>query len=308
MGKAKCGWLVGALLAASTPVSAATVCVNPAGGLCQTTIQAGVNAAGPGDLVKVAAGTYFETITVPGGNQPPEIVSTGYQLAPLSPVAQVGMILGQVVAADAGTPQYVKRRVRVRTQNTKAFNHAMLARDSIQLNGNNIHTDSFDSLYPDKSDFSVYGTFGVYTPSKAGDHGDIATNSSLEDSLDEANEEVRAKEVELTKAQADLEAWEIEHQRKRTRAEAEREKTHNALEKARAQADQTLADKRAEVENAARRVKDAEVDFEQLERSIKGPLFTLPEATRVIPGHGGETTIGEEREENPFMGRAARVR
>jgi len=104
---------------------------------------------------------------------------------------------------------------------------------------------------------------------KQGDPLIAFDRSSLEDSLDEANEEVRAKEVELTKAQADLEAWEIEHQRKRTRAEVEREKTHNALEKARAQADQTLADKRAEVENAARRVKDAEVDFEQLEQLYK---------------------------------------
>jgi hydroxyacylglutathione hydrolase len=36
-------------------------------------------------------------------------------------------------------------------------------------------------------------------------------------------------------------------------------------------------------------------------RSIHEKLLVLPEATRVIPGHGGETTIGEEREENPFL-------
>jgi hydroxyacylglutathione hydrolase len=36
-------------------------------------------------------------------------------------------------------------------------------------------------------------------------------------------------------------------------------------------------------------------------RSIHEKLLVLPEATRVIPGHGGETTIGEEREGNTFL-------
>jgi glyoxylase-like metal-dependent hydrolase (beta-lactamase superfamily II) len=41
--------------------------------------------------------------------------------------------------------------------------------------------------------------------------------------------------------------------------------------------------------------------FEQLERSIREVLYTLPDHTRVIPGHGEETTIGMERESNPFV-------
>lgn len=35
--------------------------------------------------------------------------------------------------------------------------------------------------------------------------------------------------------------------------------------------------------------------------SIRGKLYTLDEATRVLPGHGPETTIREERDENPFV-------
>jgi glyoxylase-like metal-dependent hydrolase (beta-lactamase superfamily II) len=27
----------------------------------------------------------------------------------------------------------------------------------------------------------------------------------------------------------------------------------------------------------------------------------LPDATRVLPGHGPETTIGEEKQSNPFL-------
>jgi hydroxyacylglutathione hydrolase len=36
-------------------------------------------------------------------------------------------------------------------------------------------------------------------------------------------------------------------------------------------------------------------------RSIKERLLTLPDETIVIPGHGGPTTIGEERRWNPFL-------
>lgn len=42
-------------------------------------------------------------------------------------------------------------------------------------------------------------------------------------------------------------------------------------------------------------------DFEAIQRSIRGRLFTLPEDAIVIPGHGPETTIGEERVKNPHM-------
>lgn len=36
-------------------------------------------------------------------------------------------------------------------------------------------------------------------------------------------------------------------------------------------------------------------------RSIEGKLLHLPESTLVVPGHGTETTIGEERDQNPFL-------
>lgn len=35
--------------------------------------------------------------------------------------------------------------------------------------------------------------------------------------------------------------------------------------------------------------------------SIRGTLLALPDATVVIPGHGPETTIGQERAGNPFL-------
>jgi hydroxyacylglutathione hydrolase len=41
--------------------------------------------------------------------------------------------------------------------------------------------------------------------------------------------------------------------------------------------------------------------FAALVQSILQKLFVLPDDTRVIPGHGEETTIGEERQFNPYL-------
>jgi hydroxyacylglutathione hydrolase len=38
-------------------------------------------------------------------------------------------------------------------------------------------------------------------------------------------------------------------------------------------------------------------------QSIEERLLTLPDETRVIPGHGPATTIGQERDSNPFLTR-----
>jgi hydroxyacylglutathione hydrolase len=41
--------------------------------------------------------------------------------------------------------------------------------------------------------------------------------------------------------------------------------------------------------------------WEQLEHSIKTQIFTLPDETRLLSGHGSETTVGEEKRSNPFV-------
>ena len=44
-------------------------------------------------------------------------------------------------------------------------------------------------------------------------------------------------------------------------------------------------------------------DSALIARSLKGKLMTLPDDAVVIPGHGANTTIGEERRLNPFLAR-----
>jgi glyoxylase-like metal-dependent hydrolase (beta-lactamase superfamily II) len=42
-------------------------------------------------------------------------------------------------------------------------------------------------------------------------------------------------------------------------------------------------------------------DFEELAASIREKLYTLPDSTIVLPGHGPPTTTGEEKRINPFV-------
>jgi hydroxyacylglutathione hydrolase len=43
-------------------------------------------------------------------------------------------------------------------------------------------------------------------------------------------------------------------------------------------------------------------DYNALVKSIEEKLFSLPDLTQVFPGHGVRTTIGHEKQCNPFMG------
>lgn len=42
-------------------------------------------------------------------------------------------------------------------------------------------------------------------------------------------------------------------------------------------------------------------NYEMILKSIKDKLFILPDETKVFPGHGPETTIGKEKNSNPFF-------
>lgn len=76
---------------------------------------------------------------------------------------------------------YTSRRVRVDTRRQTSIHMAMVAKGKIDLSGNNIKTDSFDSSDPN------YSTAGQYDPAKVKSNGDVATNSGLTNSLEIGN-------------------------------------------------------------------------------------------------------------------------
>ena len=43
-------------------------------------------------------------------------------------------------------------------------------------------------------------------------------------------------------------------------------------------------------------------DWETLVKSIHTQIFSLPDNTRLLSGHGPETTVGQEKNANPFVG------
>ena len=46
---------------------------------------------------------------------------------------------------------------------------------------------------------------------------------------------------------------------------------------------------------------DSEVPLRDVLRSIKEKVMVLPDDTKVYPGHGEGTSVGYERENNPFL-------
>jgi len=75
----------------------------------------------------------------------------------------------------------IARTVRVVAVKDGLFMRSMVAKGQIDMSGNNVKTDSFDSADPNAS------TRGQYDPAKAKDHGDVATNSGLLNSLSVGN-------------------------------------------------------------------------------------------------------------------------
>jgi glyoxylase-like metal-dependent hydrolase (beta-lactamase superfamily II) len=45
-------------------------------------------------------------------------------------------------------------------------------------------------------------------------------------------------------------------------------------------------------------------NWDQLVKSIQTQVFSMPDDTRLLSGHGPDTTVGEEKRSNPFVGRA----
>jgi hypothetical protein len=107
----------------------------------------------------------------------PVIVSRSYVQEPIQ-VAHLGAI--------GVTPQQsvVSRAVMATTSKANLFIAAVVAKQSIDLNGNNVTINSFDSGFPGvMSDYN-----GLYNPSfYVGSHGDVAVNQNIANSLNVGN-------------------------------------------------------------------------------------------------------------------------
>jgi Tfp pilus assembly protein PilX len=81
---------------------------------------------------------------------PPTIYSTGYAALPIKSTR-------------------IGRAIEVKTTNAPLYSAAIVARYNINMNGNNVTTDSYDSRSP------IYSENGLYKPSMIRSNGDIAS-------------------------------------------------------------------------------------------------------------------------------------
>jgi hypothetical protein len=116
---------------------------------------------------------YVVTIST---NDPPTISSQGFVPVPVNPTVAMGF-LATVGLDGNGATRFNGRNVRVTTKKDGLWMHAMVAKSTINLNGNNIATDSFDSGDPN------YSTGGQYDSTKHKANGDVATDSTIINSL-----------------------------------------------------------------------------------------------------------------------------
>ncbi|PYK65785.1 MAG: hypothetical protein DME21_00160 [Verrucomicrobia bacterium] len=94
-----------------------------------------------------------------------------------------GMLLGAAGTADA-SPSFANRTIQVTVTNTPLLG-GPTSLGFINMNGNNVNVDSFDSMDP------KYSTNGLYDASKANDHGDLATVSGLTNVFNVGNANIK---------------------------------------------------------------------------------------------------------------------
>ncbi len=123
------------------------------------------------------------------GPDQPTIESIGYAPTPANVASYYsspwGMILGGLVPQFSPERASAKRKVRVLAKRQTPVQFAMLAKGQIDLHGNNVATDSFNSTN------SNYSTNGRYDKAKSRDHGDIATNAGIVDGVNAGNANVK---------------------------------------------------------------------------------------------------------------------
>src|SRR2546421_1466617 len=117
----------------------------------------------------------------------PVVESRGYVNAPVMASSSPATLLAAAGVPSSSGAAYLGRGVRVTCGQSALFSKGMVAKGEIDLKGNNIQTDSFDSSDPN------YSTNGRYDASKNKDHGDIATDSGLTNSVSIGNATVMGR-------------------------------------------------------------------------------------------------------------------
>jgi len=111
----------------------------------------------------------------------PVIESRGFVSVPTLTASASHPFLASGAGSPAATTNYLGRGVRCSTRQEFLFTKAMVAKGNINLSGNNVRTDSFDSGNTN------YSTNGRWDSSKARAKGDVATDGVVTNTLSIGN-------------------------------------------------------------------------------------------------------------------------
>src|ERR1041385_3550797 len=126
-------------------------------------------------------GYYTVNLTISALATGPTITSQGFTQIYM---AGLGMPIFAAVGADPAA-QFASRKVQVTTKLDALLAVTMAAKRNINLSGNNVGTDSFDSVDPN------YSTGGLYDPAKRKAHGDVVTDSTIINDFNLGNADIR---------------------------------------------------------------------------------------------------------------------
>jgi hypothetical protein len=115
----------------------------------------------------------------------PIIVCTGYVALPAAASKAQSPVFASFSMAKPGV-SYMTRAVQATAKKTEVFIRGMVCRQQIEMSGNDITTDSFDSSDPN------YSTpLGLYDPLKIKDNGDVCTTWGLSDAVGVGNANIK---------------------------------------------------------------------------------------------------------------------
>jgi hypothetical protein len=140
--------------------------------------------------IQRALGDAYYVVTISNYSGPtslaPVIESRGFVKMPTQ-IASLSHVILATAGSGSSSAGFLARGVRVVAGKSALFVKGMVAKGQIDINGNNVESDSFDSADP------LHSTGGQYDSSKRKDNGDVATNSGLINSLSVGNANVYGK-------------------------------------------------------------------------------------------------------------------
>jgi type II secretory pathway pseudopilin PulG len=162
------------------------------------------------DIYTNSYGKYSYTVTIRTNTGTPQIGCAGFVpftsvpwvfgnsklLTMLSLPMRPFVAAAGVSSSDSPTSFTAARAVQVETKLDSIFVMGLVARSNINMNGNNILVDSYNSmsnLYSSWVTNAVWGTNRVYDIKKHRDHGDVATDSALANAVDVGNANIYGK-------------------------------------------------------------------------------------------------------------------